>query len=142
MQQAAKLILVAAALLTLVSCSSALRVTSSAIAAGEPIVNPSDVAIIRELPPSSYTEVAKMELRWAGLREEGDVRRDDTIARALRAEAARLGADAVIDLTLISEPGGQRPDRWHAEPPRLKGISATAIRLKRSANSSPESGAV
>jgi hypothetical protein len=136
MQQAAKLILVAAGLLTLVSCSSALRVTS--IPAGEPIVNPSDVAILRELPPSSYTEVAKIQLRWAGLREERDVRRDDKIARALRAEAARLGADAVIHLTLISEPGGQRPDRWYAEPPRLKGISATAIRLKRSANSSPD----
>ena len=122
------LILAGAALTALASCSSTFRVSSFPVTVAEPLASASEVAFVRDLPPSSYAEVARIDVRWPGLRNEGDVRRDEQIAQAIRAEAARLGADAVIHLTMVSESGGWRPDRWYPEAPRFKGVSALAVR--------------
>jgi uncharacterized protein YbjQ (UPF0145 family) len=101
-------------------------------------VAPASVQVIHDLQAMEYTEVGEIQVRWWGTRPEYDVLRDPAIQRALRLEAANLGADAVIQLRLITEPGGHRPDRWYPEPSLIKGISATAVRLKR--GSSPAYG--
>lgn len=122
-------VLVGAGLLT-AGCSSGLKVSSVPIAPREPVAEAREVRILRDQAPVAYTEVAHIELRWAGLRSEAQVVRNERIREALQAEAARLGADALIGLRFISEPAGHRPDRWVPEPRRLTGVSATAVRLK------------
>jgi hypothetical protein len=119
-----------AAILLISGCSSALKVSSFPISPQEPIASAADVRIFQDLPQPAYVEVARLELRWGGVRDETKVRRDERIRRALQTEAARLGADAVVDLQFITESAGHRPDKWAQEPRRVTGVSATAVRLK------------
>ena len=116
--------------LLVAGCSSTFEISSSPIAPQRPISDPAHVRIVLARPGASYTEVARIELRWNGMLSESQIRHDERIRRMLQTEAARLGADAVIDLMPIVVEQGQRPDEWWLQPPRIVGVSATAVRTK------------
>ncbi len=71
-------------------------------------VNPDSVEILRNPPTTQYMVIGTIRVSWFGIRTDEEILRDIEIQNALRREAARLGADAVISIVLVPRPG-QRP---------------------------------
>ncbi len=114
--------------LMVAGCSLRYEISSSPVTVQRPISDPAEVRIVGDLPAGSYTQVARIQLRWTGFRSEWQIRRDERIRQMLQTEAARLGADAVIDLNFVTV------DRWNRGnepwPRRIVGVSATAVRTR------------
>ena len=119
------LLFVCLASCTQMTTSSTRYATAPAISA----VSADSVQVVTGDLKKAFTQLGEVSVRWNGTRLEYGLLEDPAVRAALRKEAAKLGADAIIDLRLVTIPGGRRSDRMNAEPPLVKGVAATAIRF-------------
>ncbi|MEO8033750.1 MAG: hypothetical protein ABI837_04910 [Acidobacteriota bacterium] len=124
------------------ACSLTTPHVSSHRSVGSPILAPSDpnaVVLLKQPPASPYETIGTIRVSWFGIRTDKAIARDVAIQTALRQEAAKLGADAVIDFVLIPRPEHYPSAVVGAVDPYAGQIEATAIRTK--VRPQPPSGA-
>jgi hypothetical protein len=123
------LLIVAATLASCTHSSLSGTTTRTTNAPLLPATNASDVLILRDAP-DRYVKLGDIRLDIHGMRDAGVVSRDPAVAAALREEAARLGADAIISVLVQPRSLGMRPDS-HLELMAAHHVIGTAIRTTR-----------
>ena len=117
----------------LLSCASFSVSGSSKRFASAPVLPPIDPAAVQILldpPETQYLQIGEIRLDLRGMWRESDVQRDPEIQKVIRQEAARLGADTVISVSLVEKTGGHRPGSLVREPRLVDHVGETAIRTR------------
>lgn len=129
MRKLAKSLVVVAALLT-AACSVTSSATRYTSAPQLPAAAPGDVVLHTGLLDRDLTELGEVRVQWSGTRLEYGLLEDPEIQSALKSEAAKLGANAVMVLRPITAPGGERSRvAGRRDTPLIKGVAGTAVRI-------------
>jgi hypothetical protein len=119
----------------LISCSYVPFAASSKRAANAPVLAPADpatVAILADPPTVPYVTLGEIRVDMKGMRSTRWVAQDPTVKAAIREEAGKLGADAVIVNVIQERSMGHRPDGLGVtDSPVAHHVLLTAIRTGR-----------
>lgn len=97
-----------------------------------PPIDPSSVRLLKEPPEGHYLLLGEVRVRLRARVPPAAALSDPDIQAAIRDEAAKMGANAVIELDFVSRPGAQRPGACCGpEPATIVEIRATAIKVIR-----------
>ena len=124
--------LVAIAAVVTLSCAHHALSTSSNRSPDAPILAPSDpaeIVFLRDAPRDPYVQLGEVFVELEGNWTGREIPSDPEVVEALRAEAAKLGADALLDVVVERE-GSFRQGRTYRRYTTARGVVATAIRLR------------